>query len=415
MVGQVHVPRDSFGGLPGGFAWLLVLVAVLHGGDSAVVAERADAEPVADSQYDSYYALEDAPVYPANDPAQPLPPVEQRDETFRSGFMEPSADESSMPTLPAALDDDADLENEMPVFGGMPGFGGGAGPGRPGVGLHFGFLAGDNDDFGMHEMAVDGRFKVVPVGLPLMVNGQFGAYFVDAPGSLDLPEELRSFRIGLNAPLGKYKGMVFMLRTSLGMSGELAVAPLELLLQPTAQIAVSERLQVMASAGVKWLIPTESIEAELVQPVVMAMGFYKWRPNVDLVFGVIYTGSDAAWPLLPMAGLNWRIREDLHLELTMPRPKIRYCFAREPSVAWWGYLGFGFGGDRWYVRRSDDVTRAVAYRHTELVLGIERKATRHVTASLELGYCLGRGARVDEEDLDVSFGDTLSVSASLRY
>ncbi|MDA7977543.1 MAG: DUF6268 family outer membrane beta-barrel protein [Pirellulales bacterium] len=313
----------------------------------------------------------------------------------------------------------------VPTQRGMQGLGGndgmmsgrGLGMGGRGSGIRYQWLAdSDTDGFGMQEVSAQAGSMIPPIFIaPMNVNVGAGISMLDSPTDLALPGELYQLSLGLGMPVRFGDDSVVMLQTNVGMSGEISTQGLQLGLKAIGQRRISDRVTFMLMGGANTLVDTSRVEADEVQLMLMAMGRIHWTDTLQMMVGAGYMGSQAPFPVMPMAGLEWKPRDDLHFNIMLPNPRVSYRMTDTGDSQWWSYLGGGPGGNTWYIERPDGITRPLRYSHFQLSLGVERRSIRGIAGGIEIGYAFGRSLAIDEEALDRAFDNTLSISTSFRF
>ena len=306
--------------------------------------------------------------------------------------------------------------SETPAMGDgmMGGMMGGTGKG---LGFKYNFLPGGGENgLGLHQTRLDVGFMLPTRRMPpLMISGQFGVSFLDAPEVLRLPSQVYLTSVGIGMPLPITERTMLMLNSDLRMSGEFNANQLQYSFMGMGMFRLSDRTSLMASGGFKLLCDISEVDAQEFEPIVMVMGQFRRSESLSFMAGAAYLGSDSPWPMMPMVGLKWTPRDDFYANLMMPAPRIAYRVAqRNEGQEWWAYLGGGLGGDYWYLKRPDGMVRAVRYSQFTLALGIERQRNGTAAGSLEVGYAVGRAIEIDDEDIDYELDPTLSVTLSIR-
>ncbi|MFH1920273.1 MAG: hypothetical protein ABIP48_10365 [Planctomycetota bacterium] len=145
---------------------------------------------------------------------------------------------------------------------------------------------------------------------------------------------------------------------------------------------------------------------------------YEWTPTANLVFGAAYLDREDV-SVLPIGGLVWTPREDLKLELVVPRPRIArrvyWLGAVTEEVQDWVYVAGEFGGGTWAIRRATGADDVLNYRDFRVLLGVERKALDGLDARLEIGYVFSRQIEYASNLPDIRPSDTVMARAALTY
>lgn len=126
------------------------------------------------------------------------------------------------------------------------------------------------------------------------------------------------------------------------------------------------------------------------------------RPDLTFVFGLMVT-PESDLKALPVAGLDWRVNDEIELSLLLPRPRMtwhideRWSFHAGAGISGTTFrTGDSFGTQHGDARLNDALA---TYRDIHLALGIGYRITRTVRAELEAGYSIHRRidyTRVDE-------------------
>lgn len=95
--------------------------------------------------------------------------------------------------------------------------------------------------------------------------------------------------------------------------------------------------------------------------------------------------------VLPVGGLIWSPRDDMRLELLVPRSRWAWRLAADPAGGGaWGYLACQFGGGTWAVTMPDDSTAVVTSSDLRAVVGLEVFRSRTMAGVGEVGYVFSR-------------------------
>jgi len=145
-----------------------------------------------------------------------------------------------------------------------------------------------------------------------------------------------------------------------------------------------------------------------------------WKARDSLtVVGGLAVAPDSEFPVMPMAGVEWRPRQDLALSLVAPKPRITWTLLDWLDV----YAG---AEARFTVFRTADnldqktgvagYNRALGtYRDIHLGVGEEYRIVKGLRAGIEAGYSLGRQIDYTRIDQRVRFETGAYVSATLKY
>ena len=118
-------------------------------------------------------------------------------------------------------------------------------------------------------------------------------------------------------------------------------------------------------------------------------GTYIYNPNLQFVLGVS-VDVERKYPLIPGAGIRWKISRQWLLNASLPEPRIEFEAAKNVAL----YLGatfketsFRVADDFSNTRRNSRLNRAVlTYSEVRTGVGVDWKITPAVTLSAEAGY-----------------------------
>ena len=118
-------------------------------------------------------------------------------------------------------------------------------------------------------------------------------------------------------------------------------------------------------------------------------GTYIYSPNIQFIAGV-QVDAEAKYPVLPAAGMRWRIARNWVLNAVAPDPRLEYEASRNLTV----YLGANIKATNYRVdedfgsaQGNPELNHAVlTYSEVRAGLGADWKITPIVTLSAEAGY-----------------------------
>jgi hypothetical protein len=226
-------------------------------------------------------------------------------------------------------------------------------------------------------------FPIPSRDAPLVITPGFGAHFFEGPLSPDLPPRVYD----------AYAQFRWRKRLNPRWAIDLAVTPG---VYSDFRQGSDDALRISGHGGAMWTL----------------------TPDFKLVGGVAYLDRTDL-PLLPFGGILWTPRDDLKIELMMPRPRIArrvsWCGGEPPEVEDWIYVAGEYGGGDWAVLRDSGITDQVSYRDFRVILGMERKDLGGLDYSLEVGYLFGR--RIEFKSATPAFEpeDSVMVRGSLVY
>jgi len=143
---------------------------------------------------------------------------------------------------------------------------------------------------------------------------------------------------------------------------------------------------------------------------------YTWR------FGAVATGRNDI-PVIPAVGVTYQPRDDLILDLTMPRPKISKLLLDNGTRQQWLYILAGLNGRTWAVERSGGVNDQLTYGDLQAGIGWESTPVRPRGAgfvpgrmmSVELGYVFSRELELERAATTTDLSDTWMLKAGWRF
>lgn len=234
------------------------------------------------------------------------------------------------------------------------------------------WLVGDGDDFGMFSLE---SLPSLSPGKGWGIVSGVGFHFLGGPIQTDMPPRLFDFQIGLQG------------RKWISDTFGYDVA---------ARVGAFSDFEGSAREGVRF--PGH------------AVGYYRWQPAMDLVFGIEVLDRDDI-SLLPVAGVILTPRDDLRLELVFPRPRLEVRLNPTHSI----YLAGELGGGTWAVERIDDTDDVATYRDLRLLLGLSSRDEEGTYSNLEIGYVFERDLSYRSGTADFRPDDTLLIRVTNTY
>ena len=121
----------------------------------------------------------------------------------------------------------------------------------------------------------------------------------------------------------------------------------------------------------------------------IAGGTYIYNPNIQFIVGVS-VDVERKFPVLPAAGIRWKVSRQWLLNASLPEPRIEFEAAKNVAL----YLGatfketsFRVADDFSNTRRNSRLNRAVlTYSEVRTGVGVDWKITPAITLSAEAGY-----------------------------
>ena len=222
---------------------------------------------------------------------------------------------------------------------------------------------------------------------PPFVDFSFKYTDLNVPASLDLPDNLYDYALGLSW-MRKYNDewlFRFMFSTAIATDGE-----------NTASDAWQFR----------------------------GGGFAMYRRNDQLtwIFGALALGRNDI-PVVPAAGAVWQPHPTLRFDLTLPRPRIAILVRENALRQQWGYVGGGFSGGTWGYQRASGVNDQLTFRDWRLVFGWESTPrikpgmpfARGQKMNIEMGYVFAREFEFTSGVADVKLRDAILLGGSLHF
>jgi hypothetical protein len=255
------------------------------------------------------------------------------------------------------------------------------------VGVQATWLAGGRgpSELGMTDVELDSVFALpLPKKTwPLVLTPTFDAYLLDVPRSIDLPARLYD----------AYLEFSWLPRLSPEWRLDLTVDP-----------GVYSDFEEQTSKGIR--VPGQ------------AAAIYTWSPTTKIVFGAAYLDRRSGTDVIPVGGIIWKPRDDLHFEMVFPKPKIAWRVDPDGNVdddiQHWLYLAGEFGSEAWEIRRDSGLDEQVGYTDYRLLLGFERPEIGGPKLRVEMGYVFGRQLRyLTSPNVDLS--PTLLLRAGATF
>ena len=158
--------------------------------------------------------------------------------------------------------------------------------------------------------------------------------------------------------------------------------------------------------------------SEAVRVMGRALAFYRWSPDLQLVFGALYLDREDI-VALPAVGLVWTPDPDLRLELMAPRPRIAVRYGGDHQHERWAYLAGefgGLGGGSFAIQREDTgLDDVVTYRDYRVLMGVEFKFKDGSGWRVEGGYLFGRSLEYLSGIGDQDLSDTLMLRSAISF
>jgi hypothetical protein len=124
------------------------------------------------------------------------------------------------------------------------------------------------------------------------------------------------------------------------------------------------------------------------------LGNYRWSSDWSVLGGVAYVRQLRSH-LLPIGGLVWMPRDDLRLELLVPKPRLVRRYESDAGGAKFWYLAGQLGGGGWAVADTPQTNVLVTYNDLRLLVGWESLRISGWQWNLEAGYVFARHIAID--------------------
>lgn len=238
------------------------------------------------------------------------------------------------------------------------------------------------DGFGVSD--IDARTSIIiPVfvkGSPLRLALSGGATFLDAPATLDVPSQL----FGMTAELRWYVPLRETWGIDLGAGG-----------------GIFSDLNGSAGRGFR-----ATGRAILVKDL---------NPRLKVSAGILYLGRQNLLAM-PVAGLIYSPKEDLRVEVLVPRPRILKRIRLNGTREHWIYAGAEvFGGNTWTIQQSTGAEDTFIYKDNRVLVGYETKAPGRLSARVEAGYVFMRKVEFENDPTTLEPGSTVMLRAGVTY
>jgi len=244
-------------------------------------------------------------------------------------------------------------------------------------------IENDSLGWGDFETGVVLGFPFFRRDTPLLVTPRFGVHLLDAPTSLDLPDQVYDSAVELRHLRRFGAGPWAMdVAVTLGYYSDFETNDSDAFRVTGRGLVVYE-----ATSGAKW------------------------------VLGVAYLNRSGV-SVLPVGGVIFEPTPDTKYELILPRPRIarRLSSSAPGADERWIYVGGEFGGGVWSIVRPATQTQdLLTYYDYRALVGYERKITGGLSRRFELGYVFGRRLEFASATPDVALDDTLFARVGLTY
>jgi hypothetical protein len=218
-------------------------------------------------------------------------------------------------------------------------------------------------------------FPTLPQGNNWAVGTGIGFHFLGGPIQTDMPPRLFDFQIGLQNRK--------WLSESFGYD-------------VSAVVGAFSDFEGSARQGIRY--PSH------------AVGYYRWSPTTDIVFGLDYLDRDD-YHMLPVAGLILTPWENLRLDIVFPRPRAELRISPQQSL----YLAGELGGGTWAIERTTNADDGVTYRDLRMLFGIATRNSKAGISTFELGWIFARDLSYRSGLGNMDLQDTLLIRLAHIY
>lgn len=141
---------------------------------------------------------------------------------------------------------------------------------------------------------------------------------------------------------------------------------------------------------------------------------FAWSPDLKLVGGLTYLNRPDL-NFLPIVGIRWQPRDDVELDLLVPRPRIAWRYGQDEVGEAWLYLGGEVGGGSWAVKTGSGLKDRMGYRDLRLLVGVESRTLAGDRSMLEAGYVFDRRLEFDRGPGTRNLGGTAVIRWGRSY
>jgi len=221
---------------------------------------------------------------------------------------------------------------------------------------------------------------------PLLSMG-FTYTRINAPASLDLPEDLYETSLGLS----------WMRR-------------------------INDRWMFQSLLGAAFATDGDNESGDAWQFRGGIFALYRPNPRWTWTFGALALGRNDI-PVVPAIGLVFQPRESVRWDLTFPRPRLNLLLADDGLRQRWAYLGMGLNGGTWAYQRIGGIDDQITYRDWQVVLGWESTPRRTPgipfvigqKLGAEVGYAFGRRFEFERGPAEIEPGETVFLRATASF
>ena len=218
---------------------------------------------------------------------------------------------------------------------------------------------------------------------PLVITPGFAVQSIEAPASVDLPQQLYS----------SYTQFRWLSQITPQWGLDFAITPG---VYSDFHQESSDAFRLTGHGAVAW----------------------NWTEKAKIVLGAAYLDRPDA-VAIPIGGLVWTPDDDTNVNLVFPHPKISrriyWSGLDDDRVQDWAYIAGEFAGDAWAIRRADGANDQVVLSDYRFILGVERKVIGGLSSRFEVGYVFSRRVRYTSRWPEFRPSDTVMLRGGLTY
>lgn len=202
----------------------------------------------------------------------------------------------------------------------------------------------------------------------------------------------------------------------------------DLALMPENLSAISLDLQAMWRLNDKWMVNAsitpgfygddEVDFSDGLNAPLMLLGMWQKSESVSVAVG-LRVDAFSDMPVLPVLGVNWRIKPEWELSLGVPRTELKYQWSEQLAL----YGGFSMEGNSYAVDNPVLLTEAgnpvgktyVSESEFRGLVGLEYKFDSGVKLNVEGGYGFGREFDYHDEDVKLEVDPAAFGAVSISF
>lgn len=242
-----------------------------------------------------------------------------------------------------------------------------------------------------------------------------------ATDSRDLSSSFFQTSIGLGVPLGSFENILGVTPAfrvdwldapgTLDVPNEVYEAGVNLFWRKPLQ----ERWSAMAIVRPSWRSDFTTSDQAL---RLFGLALLNWEHTPDcltLSFGTVWLGR-ADLPVLPAVGLTWTPQPETRVELRFPESKLAWRLAKDGAASeTWAHLSMGIGGNTWAVTRASGLSDELSLRDIRIRLGMEHVVDGGAGWIVEAGYAFSRTLEYERTATEISLGNAVLLQAGWTW